>query len=142
PGLDFINQLRPVTYTLDAEGIQRTIDNTAQLPPAEAIKGLDRTQMDKIQQQEKAKVIYTGFVAQEVEQAAKKMNYDFSGVDAPKDKEGFYGLRYVEFVVPLVKAVQELSAENSQLKEENKQLREEMQQKMARLEELVNKFSN
>ncbi len=34
---------------------------------------------------EKAKVKYTGFVAQEVEEGAKKLNYDFSSVDAPKD---------------------------------------------------------
>jgi uncharacterized coiled-coil protein SlyX len=28
-------------------------------------------------------------------------------VDAPKNPDDFYGLRYAEFVVPLVKAVQE-----------------------------------
>jgi hypothetical protein len=48
----------------------------------------------------------TGFIAQEVEQAANEIEYDFSGVDAPKNDD-LYGLRYVEFVVPLVKAVQE-----------------------------------
>jgi hypothetical protein len=54
-------------------------------------------------------ISYTGFIAQEVEQSAKKLGYDFSGVDKPKSENGFYGLRYGEFVVPLVKAVQELS---------------------------------
>ena len=44
------------------------------------------------------------------------MNYDFSGVDKPQDESGLYGLRYAEFVVPLVKAVQELSKENDELK--------------------------
>jgi len=42
-----------------------------------------------------------------VEQAAQSLGYDFSGVDAPKNEHDFYGLRYAEFVVPLVKAIQE-----------------------------------
>ena len=57
----------------------------------------------------KQQIIYTGFVAQDVEKAAKELNYDFSGVDAAKNDKDLYGLRYAEFVVPLVKAVQELS---------------------------------
>ncbi len=44
------------------------------------------------------------------------MNYDFSGVDAAKNDKDLYGLRYAEFVVPLVKAVQELSQQNNELK--------------------------
>ncbi|MEM9849058.1 MAG: hypothetical protein AAF847_14325 [Bacteroidota bacterium] len=55
---------------------------------------------------------YSGFIAQEVEATAKQLDYDFSGVDVPQDEGDIYGLRYAEFVVPLVKAVQELSAEN------------------------------
>ena len=49
----------------------------------------------------------TGFIAQEVEKAAHEVNYNFSGVGKPKDENGIYSLRYSEFVVPLVKAVQE-----------------------------------
>ena len=56
-----------------------------------------------------SQILYTGFAAQEVEAAAAKLNYDFSGVDKPKSKNGLYGLRYGQFVVPLVKAVQEIS---------------------------------
>ena len=56
---------------------------------------------------EKTKMVYTGFLAQDVEAAAKKIGYDFSGVDAPKNNKDLYGLRYAEFVVPLVKAVQQ-----------------------------------
>jgi cell division protein FtsB len=37
-------------------------------------------------------------------------------VDKPQNEGGVYGLRYAEFTVPLVKAVQELDAENRQLK--------------------------
>jgi trimeric autotransporter adhesin len=53
---------------------------------------------------------YTGFIAQEVEAAAKKIGFEFSGVDKPKNDKDQYGLRYAEFVVPLVKAVQEQQA--------------------------------
>ena len=52
---------------------------------------------------------FTGFIAQEVEAAAKSTGFDFSGVDAPSSENGAYGIRYAEFVVPLVKATQELS---------------------------------
>jgi hypothetical protein len=33
--------------------------------------------------------------------AAKNLDYNFSGVDAPKNENDLYGLRYDEFVVPL-----------------------------------------
>ena len=36
-------------------------------------------------------------------------------MDAPKNDKDFYGLRYAEFTVPLVKAVQELYKENKEL---------------------------
>ncbi len=44
--------------------------------------------------------------------SAKNIGFNFSGVDAPKNENDLYGLRYAEFVVPLVKAVQELSHQN------------------------------
>jgi hypothetical protein len=57
-------------------------------------------------------------LAQDVEKAAKDLNYDFSGVDAPKNDKDLYALRYAEFVVPLVKAVQELSQQNDECSKE------------------------
>ncbi len=74
----------------------------------------------------KEKIVYTGFLAQDVEKAAKKIGYDFSGVDAPKNNNDLYGLRYDEFVVPLVKAVQELSAQNDLLQVQIDQLKKEI----------------
>jgi hypothetical protein len=53
-------------------------------------------------------MLRSGFIAQDVEAAARSVGYDFSGVCAPKNEDDFYGLRYAEFVVPLVKSVQEL----------------------------------
>jgi trimeric autotransporter adhesin len=49
----------------------------------------------------------SGFIAQEVEQVAKQVNYDFNGVHKPVDANDNYSVAYAEFVVPLVKAVQE-----------------------------------
>jgi len=43
----------------------------------------------------------------DVEQAAAEAGFAFSGVDKPSTADGLYGLRYEDFVVPLVKAVQE-----------------------------------
>ena len=48
----------------------------------------------------------TGFFAQDVEEAAKAINYSFNGVHNPKNG-GLLSLDYSAFVVPLVKAVQE-----------------------------------
>ncbi|MEM8525877.1 MAG: tail fiber domain-containing protein, partial [Bacteroidota bacterium] len=97
-GLDFINRLRPVTYNYDAKKLHTQ-------------KGFETETLARALT-EKEQICYSGFIAQEVEAAAKKINYDFSGVDTPQNEEDIYGLRYAEFVVPLVKAVQELSAEN------------------------------
>ena len=57
---------------------------------------------------QKSSIKYSGFIAQEVEAAAKSFGYDFSGVKAPANEKDAYALRYAEFVVPLVKATQEL----------------------------------
>jgi len=42
-----------------------------------------------------------------VEAAAKAAGYDFSGIAAPKNDKQVYSLSYEQFVVPLVKAMQE-----------------------------------
>ena len=66
----------------------------------------------------KEQIIYTGFIAQDVETAAKELSFDFSGVDAAKNDKDLYGLRYASFVVPLVKSVQELSKQNEDLQKQ------------------------
>jgi len=53
-----------------------------------------------------------------VERAAQEVNYHFSGLKTPQNSGDTYGLGYTDFVVPLVKAVQELNTENSNLKAE------------------------
>lgn len=103
PGLDFILKLRPIVYNLDVDALARF----HQLPDSLRYKQSE---------QEKSAELQIGFIAQEVEAAAKELNFDFHGVDAPKNEQSHYGLRYAEFVPTLVKAVQELSAENEALK--------------------------
>lgn len=100
PGLDFINLLKPVTYHLDVDKID------AVLHASDAKHNDTRSKLKS----NGGSVIYSGFLAQEVETAAKSIDYVFSGVDAPQHDKDVYGLRYGQFVVPLVKAVQELSA--------------------------------
>ncbi len=100
PGLDFINRLRPVTYEFDA--LRAHTFSGAQLP-----------EFLKEAAAQKSKVRYTGFIAQEVERAAQAAGYNFSGVKVPADPSTqTYGLRYAEFVAPLTRAVQELSAKS------------------------------
>lgn len=106
PGLDFINRLRPVTYQLD---VRRLSQDTGE------DHGERNIYIDQAFQ-EKEEVMYSGFIAQEVEEAAAHVGFTFSGVDKPRNEHGPYGLRYATFVVPLVKAVQELNAENQMLK--------------------------
>jgi hypothetical protein len=113
PGLAFINLLQPVTYNLDLDAIDGLlkIDRTKR-PGGEELPQ-ELIDIDKKAREAKEKQIQTGFIAQEVEAIAKSIGYDFSGVDV--DETGIYGLRYAEFVVPLVKAVQELSTQVNEL---------------------------
>ena len=100
--------------------------------------GKDATALSKQNIAAQEQTIFSGFVAQEVEQAAKDAKYNFSGVDKPKNETDMYGLRYAEFVVPLVKAVQELSKKN----EEQQNKLTDQQQQINELREIVNKLVN
>jgi hypothetical protein len=112
PGLDFINRLQPVTYNMNLDAmdelmkIDKNGKNGIEMSP-------ELLEQERKAREFKQNIVQTGFLAQDVEKAAKTLGYDFSGVDV--DGMGIYGLRYAEFVVPLVKAVQELSAQNEQL---------------------------
>jgi hypothetical protein len=106
PGLTFIDKLRPVTYTLDASGLDAFMHRNDKNELSAEAKAVHQKALH-----EKEKITYTGFIAEEVEASAKELGFDFSGVDAAKNENDVYGLRYAEFVVPLVKAVQELNAE-------------------------------
>jgi trimeric autotransporter adhesin len=97
-GLDFIMRLRPVTYRLNVTGLSQRMGEN---------HGEEWNKQMKDAIADKEKIVFTGFVAQEVEKAAKDAGFTFSGVDKPRNDSGLYALRYAEFVVPLVKAMQE-----------------------------------
>jgi len=109
-GLEFIKKLRPVSYNYDMDAIAR----------------FEKTP-DKFRQKDaerlKAKEIQTGFIAQEVEAAAKEVGFNFHGVVKPYTKNDLYALSYSEFVVPLVKAVQEQQEEIEALKKEIQEIK-------------------
>ncbi len=91
PGLDFIKALRPVTFHYDLNKENKLLGRID--------KGIDWEGKHDIE-----KIAFSGFIAQEVDSAASKIGYNFSGVD----KLGkIWGLRYTEFIPSLVKAIQE-----------------------------------
>jgi len=102
PGLNFILQLRPVNYNFNNQAyedfVYREIPDSIRV--LHTRKNLSRLKASR----------ETGFIAQEVEQAAIKANYNFgAALHIPKSKNDYYALAYSHFVVPLVKAVQELN---------------------------------
>lgn len=95
PGLSFIMNLRPVTYQVDIDRMSALM----QIPDEKRLKAKEAKQ---------SKIIKSGFIAQEVEMAAKKCGYNFDGLNTPESEDiGYYGLAYSSFVMSLVKAVQE-----------------------------------
>ena len=119
-GLDFIKKLRPVTYNLNMEAIAQfnNTPDSLRLKESEALKGA---------------MLQTGFIAQEVEKAAKELGYDFSGVDKPQNNKDHYGLRYAEFVVPLVKAIQE----QQEIIEKQQKSIQELEQRIIKMEKKI-----
>lgn len=120
PGLAFINMLKPLNYNLDLEVVDRIIQRPAKKDKdGNSIMTMPFETAARIQ---KEQIVYSGFIAQDVEKAAKELSYYFSGVDAAKNDNDLYGLRYAEFVVPLVKAAQELSKQKDDLIKQNQEL--------------------
>jgi hypothetical protein len=113
PGLDFIKLLQPVTFNLDLDIVDELLKIDKTKKPNKEELSPEAIEIDKKSREAKEKVVQTGFIAQDVEKVAQSIGYDFSGVDV--DETGIYGLRYAEFVVPLVKAAQELSERNDSL---------------------------
>ena len=109
PGLDFILKLNPVSYNWDIQKLDRFMGATEGTEKSEHMREARRQQETKT---------YTGFVAQDVEKVAKEIGYNFSGVETPPNDGTPYSIRYAEFVVPLVKAVQEQQKMIEELKKE------------------------
>ena len=144
PGLAFINRLQPITYNLDLavlDELQKSNDPkiNAHRDSIRRTLSPEEKEIEAKARANKEKQVYSGFIAQDVEKAAKSLGYDFSGVDAPENGKGTYGLRYAEFVVPLVKAVQELSEQNDQLREQNNRIQEQVNELTGLINKLLGK---
>lgn len=126
-GLDFIMRLRPVTYQFDVQRFAARNTNVKDTAYAQAMQ-LRRT----------------GFIAQEVEQAAIETGFNFSGINKPTTTIDHYSLSYESFVVPLVKGMQEQQQqirlqqdEIDELKKENESMKKENAALKKMVEELL-----
>lgn len=79
-------------------------------------------------------IVYSGLLAQDVENVLTNLNTDFSGLVRPKNENDFYSIRYAELVVPLINSIQEQELKISSLTETNLELTE-------RIEDLENKMN-
>ena len=104
-GLDFINKLRTVTYK--------------KVNPADYHEELLEERYKKNNPEDRPiddNKIYTGLIAQEVEEVLINSNETWSG-HSINDSDGKQGIQYGDLTVPLIKSIQELTKENKELKE-------------------------
>ena len=96
-GLDFINQLNPVSYKYKVGG-NKVI---------EADENGNPTKTEQIE----GKRTHWGLIAQEVKQAIDEAGVDFGGwlLEDMDDPDSQQALRYDQFIAPLIKATQELT---------------------------------
>lgn len=125
PGLDFIMGLKPLTYNFNSKKVDIFQRNTDTISSPEHYQNL----YDEVQ---------VGFLAQDVEALADSLNFDFHGVDAPQKPTGIYGIRYSEFVAPIVKAIQEQQA---YIEQQSKQINM-LQKEIYSLKKNQNKHKN
>ena len=126
-GLNFIMGLKPLTYNFNFKKMDIFQRNTDTISSQEHYQNL----YDEVQ---------IGFLAQDVEALADSLNFDFHGVDTPKNPTGIYGIRYSEFVAPMVKAIQEQQAIiDNQKNEINKQKRtmESLLKRVEKMEKFI-----
>ncbi|MBN9351374.1 MAG: tail fiber domain-containing protein [Chitinophagaceae bacterium] len=96
PGLDFITRLKPVTYYFDTEKLAHYTKT-----------GVISNSNVHHASYTGPRQLHTGFLAQDVEKIAKELGYDFDGIHAPDNDHDHYSLAYSQFIMPLVKAVQQ-----------------------------------
>lgn len=93
-GLDFILKLKPKTYNVRPRELHK-------------IWGTADSVVNKMNFSETEKTACIGFIAQEVEKAAKESGFNFPGIDVPRNNKEVYTLRYVDFIMPMIKGMQE-----------------------------------
>ena len=134
PGLEFIKKLQPVTYYFDTEKLEEftktgEINSTGIMPVS--YKG--------------ERELHTGFLAQDVEKIATQMGYHFDGVRVPANDKDHYSLAYSQFIMPLVKAVQEQQTTIEQQQstiDQQKIINIQLQEAIKKLEEKMEQLAN
>ena len=125
PGLEFITRLRPVTYQFDIEQEYRLLYGSE-----DTTQWADKYDIEHIR--------FSGFLAQDVEQASKAIGYSFGGLRTPHGIGGdgrSYSLSYEMFVAPMVKAIQEQQQIIAQQEERLKEQQERIAQLQKRIAE-------
>jgi len=116
-GLSFIEALRPVSYRWKVgQNVQQ------QVPDGENEDGTPRFREETVPVPGKRP--HYGFIAQHVEEVLG--GKDFAGLIYDEDAD-VYGLRYGEFIAPLVRAVQELSSRVKVLEQQLAELQQPQQ---------------
>jgi len=109
-GLQFINSLHPVSYKWIVGSNDAVLDEDGK----PIVTGKDENNHDTYKTiSVPGKRVHWGFLAQEVKEAVDKSGVkDFAGwvLDDVNDPNSPQGLRYEQFIAPLTKAIQELSA--------------------------------
>ena len=101
-GLDFISKLTPVSYKMNDGTSGRTHYGLISQDVETVLTDIGKTGTD-----------FAGFCKDK----NFKIENDAEGNDVKTELDGYnYSLRYEEFIAPVIKAVQELSAENTALK--------------------------
>ena len=115
-GLDFINGLEPIAYRFIVGGntVSRVSRGTTQRSAGVDAEGVELfeevEEFDDVVTPVPGKRRHFGFSAQGVKALADKHGTDFGGYIAPTSEGDLHGLRYDEFISPMVKAMQEMSA--------------------------------
>ena len=109
-GLDFIMKLKPVSYNFNrlkyAQFIHQFLTPDSEKELADASQGRS-----------------VGFIAQDVEKIIQQTGFtSFDAVHAPSNETDNYSMGYAEFVVPLVKAMQEQQKMIDELSKANQDL--------------------
>ena len=106
-GLDFIKSLRPVDFRWDYR--EDYFDHDPETNEITAVTKDGSRKRNRY---------HHGLIAQEVKSASDSLSIDFAGYQDHKVNGGgdVLSIGYTELIAPMVKAMQELAAENAQLK--------------------------
>lgn len=130
PGLLFIKKLKPITYQFDTEKFDSYV-------------GKNNAENNTESFQKSKEIIHSGFLAQDIEKVCQELKYDFDGLHIPDttNQTDHYSLAYSQFIMPMVKAIQEQQEIIEQQNNELEQLKSEIKQ-LKTLEERIKLLEN